>query len=130
ARGDSRPWTGSSPPSPANPARANRCGRAQRPKRLKREVMATINRTVDTGTAHRRNAGFIASTITITRRSALRYARTPQLIVMATLQMSLFFLIYRYMFAGAMRPVGIPYADFLVPGFIATGVLFSGIAAA
>jgi ABC transporter DrrB family efflux protein len=60
----------------------------------------------------------------------LRYARTPQLIVMATLQMALFFLIYRYMFGGAIRSVGFPYVDYLVPGFIATGVLFSGIGAA
>jgi ABC-2 type transport system permease protein len=49
---------------------------------------------------------------------------------MATLQMSLFFLIYRYLFGGAIRSVDIPYVDFLVPGFIATGVLFSGIGAA
>ncbi len=75
-------------------------------------------------------AGLVSSTLTITRRAALRYLRTPQLIVMATLQMSLFFLIYRYMFSGAMRSVGIPYVDFLAPGFIATGVLFSGIGAA
>jgi ABC transporter DrrB family efflux protein len=72
----------------------------------------------------------ISSTLTITRRSALRYVRTPQLIVMATLQMSLFFLIYRFMFSGAMRSVGIPYVDYLAPGFIATGILFSGIGAA
>jgi ABC transporter DrrB family efflux protein len=56
--------------------------------------------------------------------------RTPQLIVMATIQMSMFFLIYRYMFGGAIRSVGVPYVDYLVPGFIGTGVLFSGIGAA
>jgi ABC-2 type transport system permease protein len=75
-------------------------------------------------------SGLASSTLTITRRAALRYMRTPQLIVMATLQMSLFFLIYRYMFGGAIRSVGAPYVDYLVPGFIATGVLFSGIGAA
>jgi ABC transporter DrrB family efflux protein len=78
----------------------------------------------------RASTGFVSSTRTITRRAALRYLRTPQLIVMATLQMSLFFLIYRYMFGGAMRSVGIPYVDYLAPGFIGTGVLFSGIGAA
>jgi ABC-2 type transport system permease protein len=78
----------------------------------------------------RPTTGFAASTRTITRRAALRYVRTPQLIVMATIQMSLFFLIYRYMFSGAMRSVGFPYVDYLAPGFIATGVLFSGIGAA
>jgi ABC transporter DrrB family efflux protein len=76
------------------------------------------------------STGIVSSTLTITRRTAVRYLRTPQLIVMATAQMSLFFLIYRYMFSGAMRPVGVPYVDYLAPGFIATGVLFSGIGAA
>jgi ABC-2 type transport system permease protein len=76
------------------------------------------------------SAGLTTSTLTITRRAALRYLRTPQLIVMATLQMSLFFLIYRYMFGGSIRAGSIPYVDYLVPGFVATGVLFSGIGAA
>ncbi len=91
--------------------------------------MATIAASLDRN-PERSIAGLVSSTLTITRRAALRYLRTPQLIVMATLQMSLFFLIYRYMFSGAMRSVGIPYVDFLAPGFIATGVLFSGIGAA
>jgi ABC-2 type transport system permease protein len=82
------------------------------------------------GSSERETVGLASSTITITRRAALRYLRTPQLIVMATLQMALFFLIYRYMFGGAIRAGAIPYVDFLVPGFIATGVLFSGIGAA
>jgi ABC-2 type transport system permease protein len=78
----------------------------------------------------RSTTGLVSSTLTITRRAALRYLRTPQLIVMATVQMSLFFLIYRYMFGGAIHAGSIPYVDYLVPGFIATGVLFSGIGAA
>ena len=76
------------------------------------------------------STGLVSSTLTITRRAALRYVRTPQLIVMASVQMSLFFLIYRYMFSGAMRSVGVPYVDYLAPGFVATGILFSGIGAA
>ena len=85
----------------------------------------TVDRYVD-----RPTTGLVSSTLTITRRVALRYVRTPQLIVMATLQMSLFFLIYRYMFGGAIHAGRLPYVDYLVPGFIATGVLFSGIGAA
>jgi len=76
------------------------------------------------------NAGITRSTLTVTRRALLRYLRTPQLIVMATVQMSMFFLIYRYLFGGAIHVSGIPYVDYLAPGFIATGVLFSGIGAA
>jgi ABC-2 type transport system permease protein len=88
-------------------------------------IASTLDRHSERGTT-----GLATSTLTITRRAALRYIRTPQLIVMATLQMSLFFLIYRYMFGGAIRVGTIPYLDYLVPGFIATGVLFSGIGAA
>jgi ABC-2 type transport system permease protein len=77
-----------------------------------------------------RGVGLVRSTATVTRRALLRYVRTPQLIVMATLQMTMFFLIYRYLFGGAIHIAGLPYVDYLVPGFIATGVLFSGIGAA
>jgi ABC transporter DrrB family efflux protein len=82
------------------------------------------------GFAPSAGAGLVRSTATVTRRALLRYLRTPQLIVMATIQMSMFFLIYRYLFGGAIKSIGLPYVDFLVPGFIATGVLFSGIGAA
>jgi ABC-2 type transport system permease protein len=75
-------------------------------------------------------SGLVKSTLTVTRRALLRYVRTPQLIVLATIQMSLFFLIYRYMFGGAIEIPGMSYVDYLVPGFIATGVLFSGIGTA
>jgi ABC-2 type transport system permease protein len=91
--------------------------------------MTSIAQTID-GYSEPPAAGLVTSTLTITRRAALRYLRTPQLIVMATLQMSLFFLIYRYMFGGAIHAGSIPYVDYLVPGFVATGVLFSGIGAA
>jgi ABC-2 type transport system permease protein len=85
---------------------------------------------VTTLTATAGGAGLVKSTATVTRRALLRYVRTPQLIVMATLQMTMFFLIYRYLFGGAIHIAGLPYVDYLVPGFIATGVLFSGIGAA
>jgi ABC-2 type transport system permease protein len=70
------------------------------------------------------------STLIVARRALLRYLRTPQLIVMGMVQMSMFFLIYRYLFGGAIRPLGVPYVDYLVPGFVGTGVLFSGIGTA
>jgi ABC-2 type transport system permease protein len=74
--------------------------------------------------------GLAISTLTITRRVLLRFVRTPQLIVLATVQMTLFFLIYRYMFGGAIHIAGMPYVDYLVPGFITTGVLFTGMGTA
>ena len=94
--------------------------------------MATVDYTLDRGASSvpRRSAGIVASIATVTRRSLLRYVRTPQLIVMATMQMTMFFLIYRYLFGGSIHVAGMRYIDYLAPGFIATGVLFSGIGAA
>jgi ABC-2 type transport system permease protein len=93
--------------------------------------MTTLASTLTERTAGaKRQTGLARSTLTVTRRMLLRYVRTPQLIVLTTVQMSLFFLIYRYMFGGAIHIGGMPYVDYLAPGFIATGVLFMGIGTA
>lgn len=83
-------------------------------------VTAPIARTTPIGT----------STLQIARRAILRYMRTPQLIVLGTIQGAMFLLIFRYVFGGAI-PIqgGLPYVDFLVPGFITTGVLGQGLSA-
>jgi ABC-2 type transport system permease protein len=69
------------------------------------------------------------STLIVTRRALLRFLRTPQLIVVGTLQMAGFMLVYRYVFGGAIDSGDVPYVDFLIPGFVTTGVLFAGIGA-
>ncbi|HZD72006.1 MAG TPA: ABC transporter permease [Actinomycetes bacterium] len=87
--------------------------------------MATIASTVD-----RKTAGPAASTLAVARRAVLRYLRTPQLIVLGTVQGAMFLLIFRYVFGGAIDVGAIRYVDFLVPGFVTTGVLFTGMSAA
>ena len=77
-----------------------------------------------------RTAGMVASTLGIAKRSVLKYLRTPQLVVLGTIQGALFLLIFRYVFGGAIGAGGLNYVDFLVPGFITTGILFSGMGAA
>jgi ABC-2 type transport system permease protein len=78
-----------------------------------------------------RTASLGASTLQIAKRAVLRYLRTPQLIVLGTIQGAMFLLIFRYVFGGAIAlPGGLPYVDFVVPGFITTGVLFSGMGSA
>ena len=75
-------------------------------------------------------AGLITSTVEIAKRALLKFARTPQLVIVGTLQGAMFLLIFRYVFGGAIRTGGISYVDFLVPGFITSGVLFGGMGAA
>jgi ABC transporter DrrB family efflux protein len=77
-----------------------------------------------------RSASLRASTIGIAKRSVLKFLRTPQLVVLGTIQGAMFLLIFRYVFGGAIGAGGLSYVDFLVPGFITTGVLFSGMGAA
>ena len=86
--------------------------------------MATVPASVP------RSAGLAASTLGIARRGLLKFARTPQLVVVGTIQSALFLLIFRYVFGGAIATGGLDYVDFLVPGFITTGVLFAGMGAA
>jgi ABC-2 type transport system permease protein len=74
--------------------------------------------------------GLPASTLGIAKRTLLKFLRTPQLVVLGTIQGAMFLLIFRYVFGGAIGSGGLSYVDFLVPGFITTGILFSGIGAA
>jgi ABC transporter DrrB family efflux protein len=63
-------------------------------------------------------------------RTLKKFLRTPQLVFVGTIQGAMFLLIFRYVFGGAIRTGGVRYVDFLVPGFVVTGVLFSGMGAA
>jgi ABC transporter DrrB family efflux protein len=76
-------------------------------------------------------AGLVTSTLVVARRALLRFVRTPQLVVLGTMQMVVFLVIFRYVFGGAIGSQGsVAYVDFLVPGFVATGVLFMGTSTA
>lgn len=70
------------------------------------------------------------ATIRIANRALLRFIRTPQLVILGTVQGAMFLLIFRYVFGGALKFPGISYVDFLVPGFVTTGILFIGTGAA
>jgi ABC-2 type transport system permease protein len=75
-------------------------------------------------------AGLGTSTLGIAKRGLLKFLRTPQLVILSTVQGAIFLLIFRYVFGGAIGAGGLDYVDFLVPGFITTGILFVGMGAA
>lgn len=61
----------------------------------------------------------------------MAFAKTPQLLVVSTIQGAWFLLIFRYVFGGAIGAHhGVSYVNFMVPGFVVGGVLFSGMGAA
>lgn len=72
-------------------------------------------------------AGLLTSSTQIARRVLLKFMRSPQMIVVGTMQGALFLLIFRYVFGGAITTGSIDYVNFVVPGFITTGVLFNAM---
>jgi ABC transporter DrrB family efflux protein len=66
----------------------------------------------------------------IAKRTVKKFVRTPALIVVGTIQGAMFLLIFRYVFGGAIGVGGMRYVDYMVPGYITTGILFSGMNAA
>jgi ABC transporter DrrB family efflux protein len=98
--------------------------------------MTTTNPTVDTESLRTlalprptRPAGLLTTTAGVARRTVLHTVRNPQVFVLGMVQGAMFLLIFRYVFGGAINNTGVRYVDFLVPGFVGTGVLFSGMTA-
>lgn len=78
-----------------------------------------------------RGAGFATTSFGSARRTVLQFFRTPQVLVMGTVQGAMFLIMFRYVFGGAISTGGaLSYVDFLVPGFLATIVLWTGMSAA
>lgn len=76
-------------------------------------------------------ASLWVSSLVVAGRMVRKFARTPQLIVFTTVQSALFLLMFRFAFGGAIGTGGsLSYVNFLVPGFIASSILWSGMGAA
>ncbi|MDQ1648218.1 MAG: type transport system permease protein [Frankiaceae bacterium] len=58
-------------------------------------------------------------------RTGLKIARSPQILGIAIVQSVLFLLMFRYVLGGAIGVPGLSYVDFLVPGFVVSGLLFT-----
>jgi hypothetical protein len=62
----------------------------------------------------------------VARRALRKYFRTPGLFVMGMVQAGLFLFSFRFVFGGAIHAGGTSYVNYLVPGYVATIVLFTG----
>jgi len=70
--------------------------------------------------------GAARASLEVARRALRKYIRTPGLSVMAVVQSVLFLFSFRYVFGGAIQAGGVSYVNYLVPGYVATIVLFAG----
>jgi len=53
--------------------------------------------------------------------------RTPQVLVLSTIQPIIFVLMFRYVFGGAIHVTGVRYVDYLMPGIFVQTVTFGSI---
>lgn len=91
----------------------------------------TIGSPLDTQLAELRpetGATFRTATLQSALRTFLQYLRTPQLLVLPTITGAMFLFIFRYVFGGAIDAGhGVDYVDFLIPGFLLTTILWTGM---
>jgi ABC-2 type transport system permease protein len=73
-----------------------------------------------------RPPGLLSAALVVARRALLKYLRTPALSVLAIVQAGMFLFSFRYVFGGAIHAGAGSYANFLVPGYVATLMLFTG----
>jgi ABC-2 type transport system permease protein len=82
-------------------------------------MIQTVSRPASPGTA-------TTATLEVAHRALLKFFRTPALIGMGVVQSALFLFSFRYVFGGAIHAGTSKYVAFLVPGYVATIVLFTG----
>jgi ABC transporter DrrB family efflux protein len=74
---------------------------------------------------------FVSDTLRLTHRSLLLSVRQPQLIVLGLLLPTMFVLLFRYVFGGAIIVPGYAsYVDYLIPGIVVQTALFGGSSSA
>jgi ABC transporter DrrB family efflux protein len=79
-------------------------------------------------TGHTAGATFWAASRETARRTTLQYLRSPQMLVLPTVMVTLFLFIYRYVFGGAITTgSSVDYVHYLVPGFVVTTILWTGM---
>ena len=67
---------------------------------------------------------FIPDVAAMTMRNVLRYRRSPDLLVFATIQPVIFVLLFTFVFGGAIQTVTDNYIDYLLPGILVQTSLF------
>src|SRR4029453_9289907 len=77
-------------------------------------------------TAPTHTPGKLTTALTVGGRTTLKLLRTPQVFGIAVVQSIVFLLMFRYVLGGAIGVNGVTYAEFLIPGFVVSGLLFTG----
>lgn len=66
----------------------------------------------------------VPDTLAMTWRNLLRYRRSPELLLFATISPIMFVLLFNYVFGGAIPTGDLVYIDFLMPGILIQTTIF------
>lgn len=81
--------------------------------------------TAPEDTAPGDTAGAATTLGAVAWRTTLKVVRSPQVLGFALLQSALFLVMFRYVLGGAIGVGGVDYVDFLIPGVVVSGLLFT-----
>jgi ABC-2 type transport system permease protein len=70
----------------------------------------------------------VSDALAVTQRNLIAYTRIPEMLVFSSIQPIMFVLLFRYVFGGAIRPVGYTYIGYLMPGIFVQTVCFGAMA--
>ena len=83
--------------------------------------------TTTTTKGRSRAAWAISDSLHVAKRNLIAMARTPQVLVLSTIQPIVFVLLFRYVFGGSIHVPGVRYVDFLMAGIFVQVVTFGAM---
>jgi ABC-2 type transport system permease protein/oleandomycin transport system permease protein len=69
----------------------------------------------------------VADALSVAKRNIIAMTRTPQVLVLSTVQPIIFVLLFRYVFGGSIHIPGVRYVDYLMAGIFVQTVTFGSI---
>jgi len=69
----------------------------------------------------------VSDALSVAKRNVIAMTRTPQVLVLSTVQPVIFVLMFRYVFGGAIHIPGVRYVDFLMAGIFVQTVTFGSM---
>ncbi len=77
--------------------------------------------------ARPRAAWAVSDALQVAKRNLIAMTRTPQVLVLSTVQPIIFVLMFRYVFGGSIHIPGVRYVDYLMAGIFVQTVTFGAI---
>src|SRR5579864_4704097 len=69
----------------------------------------------------------IVDALSVAKRNVIAMTRTPQVLVLSTVQPIIFVLMFRYVFGGSIHIPGVRYVDYLMAGIFVQTVTFGSM---